>query len=305
MARSPLPHRDGLGPSRIRMPDVGDWATILSYLVSRFPADETRLREKVAAAEVVDESGTPITDATAFHPRATVYLYRDPPVEKRIPFDIDILYRDEHIVVVDKPHFLATTPRGGFIAETVLVRLRRDYDLPDVSPAHRLDRLTAGVLLFTIRPDARRAYQELFAHRQVHKTYEAIARYNPTLTLPATVRSHIVKSPGTLQATEEPLPPNSESIIECLDTSGGFALYRLTPTTGKTHQLRVHMNSLGISIVGDPLYPHIHNVAPGDYSRPLQLLSRSLAFTDPRTGEERQFTSRRTLSWPLPLSPGS
>ncbi|QNG17629.1 pseudouridine synthase [Rhodococcus triatomae] len=298
MSRAPLPLRDGLGPSRVRLPDEGTWQTILEHLVDRFPADEQRLREKVAAGEVVDESGRPIGTDTAFRPRSAVFLHRDPPVETRIPFEIEILYRDDDIVVVDKPHFLATMPRGGFVAESVLVRLRREWDLPDASPAHRLDRLTAGVLLFTVRPAVRGAYQQLFEQRRTDKTYEAIARHDPDLTLPAGVRSHIVKTPGTLQAFEVDREPNSESLIERLDVRGEFARYRLTPRTGKTHQLRVHMNSLGIALHGDPLYPRIDDVAPDDYSCPLRLLSRSLSFTDPLSGRRREFTSTRTLAWP-------
>ncbi|NLG56754.1 MAG: pseudouridine synthase [Rhodococcus sp.] len=303
----PFPLRDGLGPSRIRMPDDGSWATIVDYLVARFPGDERRLHEKLNAGDIVDEYGNHIDRTTAFIPRRSIFLYRDPPVEQRIPFEIDILHVDDDLVVVDKPHFLATMPRGGFIAESVLVRLRREHGFTEVSPAHRLDRLTAGVLVFTARREARRPYQELFAHRQVQKTYEAIARHDPNLHLPITVRSHIEKTPGTLQAAEVDREPNSESVIDRVDVRGQYARYRLAPRTGKTHQLRVHMNSLGIAIHGDPLYPQIIDVPVDDYSSPLQLLARSLTFTDPLSGQPRTFTSTRTLQWPDtdPLPPGT
>ena len=168
-----------------------------------------------------------------------------------VPFDIPVLYRDDDIVVVDKPHFLATMPRGGHVAQTATVRLRRELDLPELSPAHRLDRLTAGVLLFTARREVRGAYQTMFARGEVRKTYLARAAVDPALEFPMTVRSRIIKERGRLQAFEEPGEPNAETFIEHL----GDGLYRLTPRTGRTHQLRVHMASLGLPIIGDPLYP--------------------------------------------------
>lgn len=270
----------------------------MSYLAARFPHDEGRIREKVAAREVVDENGTAITESTTFVRHTFVYLYRDLPDEKRVPFELTVLYRDENLLVVDKPHFLATTPRGRHIVESALVRLRRELGLVDVSPAHRLDRLTAGVLLFTLRPAVRRAFQTMFADRSVTKTYEAIAPYDPGLRFPRTVRSRIVKERGKLQAYEADGVPNSETVVEFVERRGTRALYRLTPTTGKTHQLRVHMSSLGIPLAGDNFYPDFVDVPDDDYSEPLRLLARSVSFDDPITGDSRTFTSRRTLSWP-------
>ncbi|MBC2639820.1 MULTISPECIES: pseudouridine synthase [unclassified Rhodococcus (in: high G+C Gram-positive bacteria)] len=298
MPDAPLPVRDGLNPTRLRMPDVGSWSTVLEYLVARFPHDEIRLREKVGASEVVDERGLPITAGTPFAPRRFVYLYRDPPVEKRVPFEIEILHRDENLLVVDKPHFLASTPRGAYVAESALVRLRRDLDLPELTPAHRLDRLTAGVLIFTVRREVRRDYQSLFDQRRVVKEYEAVARHDPDLVLPATVRSRIVKERGVLKAYEVDGPANSESRIELLEVCGDAARYRLLPHTGKTHQLRVHMSALGIPIHGDNFYPDFYDVAADDYSTPLCLLARSVEFVDPISGDGRRFASRRTLDWP-------
>lgn len=292
-----LPVRDGLNPTRLRLP-VGDWPTVLDYLVARFPKDAKRIREIVSAGEVVDDTGTPIDALTPHVPSRFVYLYRDPPVEKRVPFEIEILHRDDDLLVVDKPHFLASTPRGGFVAETALVRLRRDLDLPDLTPAHRLDRLTAGVLMFVIRPAARRAYQTMFADRRVGKTYEAIAKHETAVQFPVTVGNRIDKERGVLQARIVPGEPNSETRIELLEQVGDHARYRLFPRTGKTHQLRVHMNSLGVPIVGDPLYPTVHDVAPDDYSNPLRLLARSIEFDDPLNGLRRRFVSRRTLEIP-------
>lgn len=296
MPAAPLPVRDGLNPTRLRLPHTGTWATALDYLLERFPSDRIRLREKVAAGEVVDEHGTPITAATPYRPNGFLYLYRDPPVEQRVPFEIDTLHRDEDLLVVDKPHFLASTPRGAYVVESALVRLRRDLDLPELTPAHRLDRITAGVLVFTVRQEARRAYQSLFDERRVIKEYEALAPHDPALPLPRTVRSRIIKERGVLQAREVPGIPNAESRIELLEVRDGIGRYRLLPRTGKTHQLRLHMSSLGIPILGDNFYPLFHDVAPDDYSTPLQLLARSIEFDDPVTGARRRFETRRTLA---------
>ncbi len=300
---APLPIRDGLNPTRLRTPDDGPWPTVLEYLVGRFPHDETRLREKVAAREVVDERGHPVTESTVFVPRRDVYLYRDPPVESRVPFEIEILHRDENLLVADKPHFLASTPRGAYIVESALVRLRRSLGLPDLTPVHRLDRLTAGVLIFTVRREVRRDYQSLFDRREVRKEYEALARHDPELTLPATVRSRIVKQRGVLKAFETEGPANSESRIELLEIRDSAARYRLLPHTGKTHQLRLHMSALGIPIFGDNFYPDFYDVAGDDYSTPLRLLARSVEFTDPLSGAHRRFVSERTLMWPASTPP--
>jgi tRNA pseudouridine32 synthase / 23S rRNA pseudouridine746 synthase len=246
---------------------------------------------KVLAGEVVCADGAVVTAATVLPPGADVYLYRDLPDEVPVPFDIPVLYRDDDIVVVDKPHFLATMPRGGHVAQTATVRLRRELELPELSPAHRLDRLTAGVLLFTARREVRGVYQTMFARGEVRKTYLARAAVDPSLSFPLTVRSRIVKERGHLQAFEEPEEPNAETLIEHL----GEGLYRLSPSTGRTHQLRVHMASLGLPILGDPLYPEIVDVASDDFWTPLRLLAHSIEFTDPVSGCLRRIDSERTI----------
>jgi tRNA pseudouridine32 synthase / 23S rRNA pseudouridine746 synthase len=289
---APLPDRDGVGPARVRLRG----GSVLVELADRFGEAAAT---KVLAGEVVCADGVVVTAATVLPPNSHVYLYRDLPDEVPVPFDIPVLYRDEKIVVVDKPHFLATMPRGGHVTQTATVRLRRELELPELSPAHRLDRLTAGVLLFTARREVRGAYQTMFARGVVRKTYLARAAVDPSLEFPLTVRSRIVKRRGELQAVEEPGEPNAETLVEHSPASGryphGDGLYRLTPRTGRTHQLRVHMASLGLPIIGDPLYPNVIDVAPDDFSTPLKLLAHGIEFEDPLSGCLRRFTSGRSI----------
>ncbi len=283
MRPAPLPVRDGLGPARVRLRG----GPVLAELTSRFGA---QARSKVLAGEVVDADGAVVDEATVLPAGASVYLYRELPDEVPVPFDIPVLHRDADIVVVDKPHFLATMPRGRHVAQTALVRLRRELGLPELSPAHRLDRLTAGVLLFTARREVRGAYQTLFSRGLVRKTYLARAAVDPALVLPRLARSRIVKRRGVLQAVCEPGAPNAETLVELVSPDG---LYRLTPRTGRTHQLRVHMAALGVPIDGDPLYPNVIDVPPDDFSAPLRLLAQRIEFDDPMTGARREFVSRR------------
>lgn len=283
MRPAPLPVRDGLGPARVRLRG----GPVLAELSARFGAPA---RAKVLAGEVVGADGAVIDATTVLPAGASVYLYRELPDEVPVPFEIPVLYRDDDIVVVDKPHFVATMPRGRHVAQSALVRLRRELELPELSPAHRLDRLTAGVLVFTARREMRGAFQTLFSRGLVDKTYLARAAVDPALRLPRVVKSRIVKRRGQLQAVCEPGAANAETLVELVSADG---LYRLTPRTGRTHQLRVHMASLGIPIEGDPLYPNVIDVAPDDFSTPLRLLARRIEFTDPLSGVRREFVSRR------------
>ncbi|MDI3407086.1 pseudouridine synthase [Streptomyces cavernicola] len=296
---SPLPQRDGIDPVHLRLPLDGEWATVRDHLVDRLPVPAEVVDGLLEAGQVADVDGL-LTATSPYVPGGHLWFHRPLAPEPRVPFPLRVLYRDAHLLVVDKPHFLATTPRGSHITETALARLRRELDLPRLSPAHRLDRLTAGLVLFTLHPAERGAYQRMFADKRVHKEYEAIAPYDPALALPRTVRSRIVKDRGIIAAYEVPGEPNSESRIELVEhrehgPGGPLARYRLLPRTGRTHQLRVHMNALGLPILGDPVYPTVADPAPDDYSRPLQLLARTLEFTDPLTGRAHRFESRRTL----------
>jgi tRNA pseudouridine32 synthase/23S rRNA pseudouridine746 synthase len=281
-AKVPLPVRDGLGPARVRV----QGGSLVDEFERRFASGA-----KVVAGEVFSVSGEPLDDTTVLPAGAYVYLYRDLPDEVEVPFGMPVLHQDDDVVVVDKPHFLATMPRGAHVAQTALVRLRRSLGLPELSPAHRLDRLTAGVLLFTARREVRGAYQTMFARGEVGKTYLARAGVDVSMTSPLTLRNRILKERSRLQAFEAPGEPNAETLVEHL----GEGRYRLTPRTGRTHQLRVHMASIGLPIVNDPLYPDVIDVAGDDFTKPLQLLAHELTFHDPITGLPRRFVSARTL----------
>ncbi|WP_405926238.1 RluA family pseudouridine synthase [Streptomyces sp. NBC_00035] len=293
---SPLTQRDGVDPVRVRLPAGDAWATVRDHLVARLAAGAGVIDRMLDAGQIVDVTGRPVSRDLAYVPGMFVWFHRELPDEEQVPFAVDVIYRDEHLVVADKPHFLATTPRGSHVAETALARLRRQLDIPTLGAAHRLDRLTAGLVLFTVRPEERGAYQSLFRDKQVTKEYEAVAPYDPGLALPRTVRSRIVKERGVLAAREVEGEPNAISRVELLEHEHERARYRLMPRTGQTHQLRVHMSALGVPILGDPLYPAVTGPVPaGDFRRPLQLLARVLEFTDPVTGREHRFVSPRVL----------
>ena len=282
---------------RVRLPPEDSWATVREYLVDRLSgAGDGVVEQMMDDGLFVGVDGESVA-GLAYEPGMFVWFHRELPVEVPVPFPVDVVYRDEHIVVADKPHFLATTPRGSHVVETALARLRRELGIPELGAAHRLDRLTAGLVLFTVRPGERGAYQALFREKRVRKEYEAVASYDPGLVLPTTVRSRILKERGVMAAQQVPGEVNAVSRVELAEErEDGLARYRLVPSTGQTHQLRVHMNALGVPILGDPLYPVVNDPVPdGDFRRPLQLVARALEFTDPVTGAEHRFRSGRML----------
>ena len=301
---APLPQRDGIDPVRLRLPDDPEAVrgTVRDHLVARFGAaiGAERVDAMFAEGRFVGADGVAVGADEAYTAGRFLWFHRDFAPEEPVPFPVGVVYRDDHLVVADKPHFLATTPRGRHVTETAVARLRRELGAERLQPAHRLDRLTAGLVLFVVRPEERGAYQTLFRDRLVRKEYEAVAPYDPRLVFPRTVRSRIVKERGVIAAREEPGEANSESRIELLEHREGFGRYRLLPATGRTHQLRVHMNALGLPLLHDPVYPVVEEEGGADdYTRPLQLLARVLEFTDPVTGGTRRFESGLRLSaWP-------
>ena len=305
--RSPLPVRDGVGATRLRVPAEGPWPTVGAYMVERFfHLDPERLLGRFDRGEIVTFDGTPLSRDTPLGVHDFVWYYREPPVEKEIPFEVEILHQDADLVVVDKPHFLPTTPGGKYLQNSALVRLRNALDNPDLTPIHRLDRATAGLLMFSTRPVTRGAYQLLFERREVAKVYEAVSLLpegwdpsSPALggrPFPLVHRNHIEKLRGNVRVHVDPTrEPNAETLIELLGSDDRVLHTLLRPHTGRVHQLRVHLAELGAGILHDGFYPDLLPEAPDDIARPLQLLARELRFTDPLTGAPRAFVTRRTL----------
>lgn len=266
------------------------------FLAERFPAiGRTVWLDRMQCGLVADEHGVAVTEARPYTAHLRLYYYRALPQEARIPFDETLLYQDEHLLVVDKPHFLPVTPSGRYLQETLLVRLKVRLGLESLTPIHRIDRETAGLVVFSCRSADRDAYQGLFRQHAIEKYYEAVAPWRADLELPTTRRSRIVQDQPFFRQREAPGPPNSESHISLLSVIGSWARYGLCPVTGKKHQLRVHMNALGLPIMNDRIYPAVNPVPDDDFARPLQLLAKAIAFTDPVTGQARRFESRHEL----------
>ncbi len=294
----PLPTRDGVGPSCVALPE-GGWPSIASFLSQRFPAVGAEVwHRRIERGEVVDEHGEAVTPERRYEPHLRVYYYRFVDDEPPMALDAVILAHDGHLVAVDKPHFLPVTPGGRWVQQTLLVQLKRQLGIDTLVPLHRLDRETAGVVLLGIQPGEREAYQALFRERRVDKVYEAIAPWRPALALPMVRRSHIVRDEHFMRMAEAPGEPNAETQLDVIEVGGGWARYALRPLTGRTHQLRVHCAALGLPIRNDLIYPTLHPPNSDEPSRPLQLLAKSVGFTDPFSGEARTFTSRRALDWP-------
>ncbi|MDO5683772.1 MAG: pseudouridine synthase [Propionibacteriaceae bacterium] len=278
-----------------------------AFLVDRLgPLGAPGVDRMLAAGEFVDADGRPWTGDEEYQPHTFIWFHRELRAEPPVPFTETILYRDDRIVVADKPHFLSTIPRGRHVLESLVVRLRNRLDLPELGPAHRLDRLTAGVVLLTTQKRWRGAYQSLFERRVVHKTYRAIAPFGPALEFPLHLGGHIAKRRGSLQAELiADAPDNASTWLDLVERRGDWAEYRLIPHTGRTHQLRIQLNALGLPIVGDPLYPQVLDISIDDFTVPLRLLAESLEFVDPIDGAVRRFASDRRLDWPTTDAPRS
>lgn len=275
----------------------GNWTCVLDCLCDHFKAiSREQWLDRIARGRVLDAEGQPVTADHPYRQGLRIHYFREVPNEKPIPVLESILHHDEHLVVADKPHFLPVTPTGEYVEETLLRRLIRRLDNPHLVPLHRIDRHTAGLVLFSANPESRSAYQQLFPTRQIDKQYQAIAPALPEVQFPLVHKSRMASGEPFFRMQEVPGVSNSETLAEVLEKNGELWRYGLSPVTGKTHQLRVHMAALGAPICNDPFYPNV--VADqDDYARPLKLLARSLRFKDPCTGEERYFESRLTLDW--------
>lgn len=294
-----LPLRAGVSPSCVVAPSQGK-GLLIDFLCERMPAvGREQWLGRIHAGEVVCETGEPAQPLSCFAPGLRYYYYRNLQSEPEIPFAAAIIYRDAHLLVADKPHFLPVVPAGQYLQNTLLVRLKREWDVPELSPIHRIDRDTAGLVVFSVQRATRGAYQALFRERSIHKTYEAVARYRPDLSFPREHVSRMEESSQFFRMHEVAGQPNSRTQMDIIEYNDAWARYRLSPVSGKRHQLRVHMLALGLPLKGDALYPVVNDAPQGDYSNPLQLLARSLAFDDPLTGLRREFISRRSLL-PLP-----
>lgn len=291
------PTRNGVSPSCVVLPE-GPWSTIAEFLVAHFPAVSKEIWEaRLQAGDVLDADGVCIDSQRRYQPQLRVYYYRALELEPRIPFEETVLFQDERLVVADKPHFLPVIPSGRYVQETLLVRLKRRLGIDTLAPIHRIDRETAGVVVFTVQPEHRRAYQELFLQQSIRKYYEAIAPHRPELHFPLTYRSRLAENPERfMQVREESGEPNSETRLEWLETRGDWARYGITPVTGRKHQIRAHCAALGIPLRHDQIYPIHRAENSDDYTKPLQLIAKSIQFSDPLTGERRHFTSPRVLS---------
>ena len=300
MKKKPLPHgglptRDGVGPSCVSLP-AGHWPTFTDFLVERFPAITREIwRQRMESGLVADEFGERVTAQRPYRGHLRLYYYRALPAEPRIPFEATVLYQDAHLVVADKPHFLPVTPSGHYLQETLLVRLKNLLHLDSLPPIHRIDRDTAGLVLFSVASSERDAYQGLFRRHAITKHYEAIAPWHADLQFPLVRKTRLVEDALFFRQCEVDGEANSETHIDVLQTSGARARYALSPVTGKKHQLRVHMQALGLPILNDRIYPQREVTLPDDYAAPLQLLAKSIAFTDPVTGQARQFESQLSL----------
>ena len=292
---------EGVSSSRVYLPAGQSHACLLDFFIANFPhIDQGEWEARFAEGLVMTVDEAPVRANDAYLPNTHLLYFRRLAREPEIPFEEVILFQDEHILVADKPHFLPVTPSGLYLHQTLLNRLKKKTGIQDLSPIHRIDRDTAGLVIFSVNPKERAQYQNLFRDRVVKKVYEAIAPHSEELInkLPMTYQSRLEESKHFLQMQEVAGKTNADTLIELLEASKPWARYRLTPGSGKKHQLRCHLNSLGIPIRHDQIYPILtpYQEYELDFSKPLQLLAKEVAFLDPITGEMRHFMTNKSLS---------
>ena len=288
-------------PSKLSLPQINPGvATVLEYLIIKFPYINAQIwRQRIADGKVHCHDGSLITTQSPFQPQQRIYYYREVENEPNIPFKETILFQDQHILVAYKPHFLAVIPGGIYVNECLQNRLRSSTGIETLQALHRLDRVTAGLVIFSVNPDTRHRYHHLFETQKIHKTYQAIAKTGVGENLMGQeweIKNRIVQSEPCFRMQVTEGEANSHSVIRCVQQSTQQALFELTPITGKTHQLRVHMQALGWPILNDKYYPKLQPLSADDYSAPLQLLAKELQFIDPVTQDSRYFSCDRNLS---------
>lgn len=303
MARPPrnplIGMRDGVSPSCVALPP-GPWATLLDFLSERLPnVTRSTWADRMAQGLVLREDGHAVCGDQPYQHGQRLYYYRHRPTEAALPLTASTVFEDDHLLVADKPHFMPVTPTGRYVQQSLLVQLKLQTSCETLTPLHRIDRETAGLVLFSKRPQDRNAYQALFRDKNIHKVYQAVAAYRPELQMPLVHTSRMAEDTDQFfKMREVPGEPNSETRIQLLRCEGSRALYQLEPVTGKRHQLRVHMNALGMPIEGDQFYPRVLRGPDEveDFAHPLQLLAQTVRFTDPVTGALRVFESRLRLN---------
>lgn len=301
--KSPLPPRHGLQAAWVRTPDRDPndalpWPTMRDFLVDKLGPAGDAVDRMLERGDFVDQQGLPWTGREIYRPHTFVWFHRELRDEAEVPGELGVIHRDERIVVLDKPHFLSTIPRGRHVVQSAVVKARRMLDLPELSAAHRLDRGTAGVLLMTTHKQWRAAYHSIFRAPATTKTYEAMAPVDPALDFPRRVSSHLVKEVGVMQAERLDREPNAHTNIRLVEERDGWGRYEVRPLTGKTHQIRMHFLELGIPLLNDPLYPEVRPTPIDDFSAPMGLVAKELSFVDPVDGTERRFTSAHAIDWP-------
>lgn len=291
---------EGVSASRVFLPADQSHPSVLQFFITQFPhIDVKEWEDRFAQGLVLNDEGHALGASDAYQPNTHLIYFRRLAREPEIPFEEEIIFQDEHILVADKPHFLPVTPSGLYLHQTLLNRLKKKTGIQTLSPIHRIDRDTAGLVIFSIKPEERASYQNLFRDRAVNKIYEAIAPYSEPLVakLPMTYQSKLEESEHFLQMMEVEGQANTDTLIELITLSKPWAKYRLTPGSGKKHQLRCHLNALGIPVKDDQIYPILtpYQEYDLDLSKPLQLLAKEVSFLDPITNIQRIFTSKRTL----------
>ena len=292
---------EGVSSSRVYLPATQKHSNLLEFFTSNFPhIDPAEWLARFQEGLIMSLDGQAVAATDAYQANIHLLYFRRLSREPEIPFDEHILFQDEHILVADKPHFLPVTPSGLYLHQTLLNRLKKRTGIQELSPIHRIDRDTAGLVIFSIKPSERAHYQNLFRDRLVKKVYEAIAPYSEEVvaSLPMTYQSRIEESEHFLQMQELVGEPNTDTYVEIVEATKPWSRYRLSPGSGKKHQLRCHLNALGIPIKNDQIYPVLtpYQEYDLDFSKPLQLLAKEIHFEDPITHEPRGFMSQMLLA---------